>query len=139
MKNGGVEITATPFEQVEMFLVRRITDGFEEIDIAGRTTDIFRWSGIGASQTHGEGQVDTGRQDLLHLDAVLPRIAEVVDIDETLQPAQGAGERHATLALHGRTPAIRIGVAEVALADDELVHMSAHPAHGLQYHDMEER
>ena len=61
----------------------RVEDGLQEVGVARRPAHVFGRCGVGAGQAQGARRQDGVRRvAFLHLDPVLPVIAEVVEVGE---------------------------------------------------------
>ena len=49
----GIETATAPFEHLLMFFVRRVVDGFEEVDVSRTTADVLWRTCVTASQRRG--------------------------------------------------------------------------------------
>lgn len=125
-----MKAAAAPPEHVIVLGVSWIGNGFEEIDIARWSADILGWTGVGASNTTRRAGIGLERKRLLHLDPMLPAVAEIVDIAEGFGIGQAHRQRDAFLRDHRLAHApVRIGNAVAAASDLELVQVVVRPAH----------
>ena len=67
-----------------MLIVLRVGDGFDELRIAGVSSDILRRTGALAADHAGIRHSRLRLADLLEYDVVLPTVAEIVLVDEAI-------------------------------------------------------
>ena len=119
-----------------MLRVIRIGDNLEEVRVTKRAADILGWAGSGAADTGRGAWRGIGGDQALESRAVLPVIAEVVDIDEALmwlaaevaEPNHGLVESASVIFELVIADLVWIAVAQPT--DDELVEMAIPPAEG---------
>ena len=119
-----------------MLLVFRIGNGFEEFLVTGGTADVLGWTCSAGFQKPRIVFARGGLADSLNPDAVVPVIAEVVDILDRL----GAGILDDLLQrclLRGHAAvveAVRVGHTPPCATGAELIEMGVGPAHcGLDH------
>ncbi len=75
-----VEAVWAPFKHLGMGSVLRVSEGGEELLIAGRSTDILGWAPACSLDENRIGLARIGGADAFDLDRVLPAVAEVVEV-----------------------------------------------------------
>lgn len=122
VEGGGVEFAPQPDEHVVALGMVGISQGLAEVLVTRRTTHILGRAGIGAVQANWVVQAVIRRQNLFHLDAVFPVVAEAIDVAKGLLAREGAGKRDPLLRNRVVRP-IRIGQAEAAVGDLEFMQV----------------
>jgi hypothetical protein len=95
---------------------------------------VFRWTRELSARALGVGHTRFGRQNLLNGERMLPTVAEIIDIARLCPDlVQHLSEACVVLVERGRFAHkrfVRIGNAEPALANEELVQVVVLPAQG---------
>jgi len=113
-----------------MVRVVGLGDCLDEGGVARRTPDIFRRRRIGARYAQCNVEHWVGRQTALNLDAVIPVVAEVIDLAERAGCAERGCQAYALFA-SGRLAKVivRVGDAVAFAGNLELVQVAVLPTH----------
>ena len=129
----GVEGVAAPGEHAVVLLVVGIRHGLEELREAAGAADILRRRAAGTRDEAGILGVRLALPDVLDRDAVLPVVAEVVDVEELAHaPVDQRSEADALRLVDRALEDFRLGIGDAVdlLAHHELVEVAVLPAHG---------
>jgi len=97
VEGRGIPITSDPCLRIGMFGMVWISHGLDELLVARHAAAIVRGSRVGAAHAHRQLRIHR-RQDLLELDAMLPGVAEVVEVIDRARTAERARQLDALAA-----------------------------------------
>jgi hypothetical protein len=135
-----VKALGHPFQEFLVLGMARILDRGEQFCVAMDPPAVLGWAGAPTRRAAGIRLAGDGCHDLLDPDLVLPVVAEVVEVGESVPPAEPeALERDAARIQRGLVEDVVVGMARRVPApiDRELVEVGVRPAHRVLEHEVE--